>query len=428
MRSTLLYACLSIGILHAETIDLATALRLAGASPIELQIAQQQLIEAQGIEQQRVLGFIPTLSIGFGYKNHQGAIQDVAGSVFNASKQAYNLGATASLDLELGEAWYQRLSAKQQTAAAGKNVDAIRLTTQAQAAAAYFDLVRAQAAIAIAQEAVRISEDYGKQISGAVASGVAFKGDALRVQVQTRRNQLKLEKAKGAAKQASVALAAILRLDPGTNLEPADREPQPIKPVQAKGDVAALTAKALAQRPELAEQLAQLSAAAHQRDAAIKGPWVPRVSAQAFGGALDGGTGSRTRGLDDSQDYIIGLSWKIGSGGLFDRGRRQVAEAKLKQVELGQAKVREAIVAQVVAAHENAKALAQEVVAARAAVTAAEENNKLTRERQEFAVGIVMETILAEQELTQARTEYLDAVTSNNAAQYLILRSIGQLE
>ncbi|MDB6117782.1 MAG: hypothetical protein JWO08_1563 [Verrucomicrobiaceae bacterium] len=37
-------------------------------------------------------------------------------------------------------------------------------------------------------------------------------------------------------------------------------------------------------------------------------------------------------------------------------------------------------------------------------VKAAEENNKLTHGRQKFAVDIVLETALAEQELTRART------------------------
>jgi len=84
-------------------------------------------------------------------------------------------------------------------------------------------------------------------------------------------------------------------------------------------------------------------------------------------------------------------------------------------------------VAEVVAANEQAKALAKQVEAAREGVKAAEENNKLTHERQEFAVGIVLETVLAEQELTRARTDYLNAVTAHNAAQYLLSKALGDL-
>ena len=412
--------------LHAEPIDLPTTLRLAGANAIEVQLAQQKLEEVRGNEQQRVLAFIPTLSVGVGYKNHQGAIQEVGGNVFDVSKNSTALGGTAALDLNLGEAIYQRLAAKQQAIAADKNIAAQRFTTQARAAAAYFELVRAQALVAVSEEAVRISQSYGQQVTNAVTAGVAFKGDALRVEVQTRRNQLDLEKAKGAMQQASVQLAAILRLDPAVGLRATEDEPRVLKLVSTNQNVKALTEKALAQRPELAQQLAALAAARHERDAAVKGPWVPTLTAQVFGGGLDGGTGSSARGMEDSEDYFVGLSWKIGAGGLFDRGRTRAANAKLKQVELVEAQVREAIVTEVMAAQEQAKALALQVEAAREGVKAAEENNKLTHERQEFAVGIVLETVLAEQELTRARTDYLTAVTAHNAAQYWLLKAVGE--
>ena len=392
-----------------------------------MQIAQQKLEEAKGVEQQHVLAFIPTLTVGMGYKNHEGALQDVAGKVFDVSKQSYSLGGTASLDLNLGDAWYKRLAAKQKAAAAASEVETQRLTSLARAAAGYFELVRAQSIVAVAEEAVRISEDYGKQVSSAVKAGVAFKGDALRVDVQTRRNQLDLEKAKGAAKQASVQLAAILRLDPVVTLRAAEGEPTGLKLVSANTDAAALVTKALAKRPELVKQQAEIAAARHSLQSAVKAPWIPSLTAQVFGGGFDGGTGGNTRGLRNSEDYFVGLSWKIGAGGLFDKGRTHAAEAKVKQAELESAQVKEAIIAEVVSAQEQARTLAKEVIAAREGVKAAEENNKLTHERQEFAVGIVLETVLAEQELTRARTDYLNAVTASNTAQYLLMRALGDL-
>jgi outer membrane protein TolC len=411
--------------LHAETIDLPSALRLAGANAIDVKLAEESLAEARADEQQRTLAFLPVLTVGAGYKNHQGAIQDVAGAVFDASKQSYTVGLSAGLELSLGEALYQRLASKQKSLAADQNVASERLVRQVQAAAAYFDLVQANAAVAVAQQAVAISRDYGKQVSNAVTAGVAFKGDALRVDVQTRRNEVDLERARGALKQASVTLAEKLRLDPSLTLTPADGEPRVIRLVNADTQVKPLIEKALASRPELARELASIAALRAERDAVVKGPWVPTITAQAFGGGLDGGTGSNTRGIDDSQDYFVGLSWKIGAGGLFDKGRRLAAESRVRQAELGEIKIREAITAQVVAAAEQCKALSREVSAARAAVKAAEENNKLTQERQEFAVGIVLETVLSEQELTRARLDYLQAITQHNAAQYLLQQAVG---
>lgn len=413
--------------LGAETIDLPTTLRLAGANAIDVKLAEEGLAEARADEQQRTLAFLPVLTVGAGYKNHQGAIQEVGGNVIDVSKQSYTVGLGAGLELSLGEALYQKLAAKQKALAADKNVSSERLTRQVQAAAAYFDLVNAQASVGVAEQAVNISRDYGKQVTNAVGAGVAFKGDALRVDVQTRRNEVELERARGALKQASVNLAEKLRLDPSVTLTPADGEPRLIKLVNADTNVKPLIDKALASRPEIARELASIAALRAERDAAVKGPWVPTLTAQVFGGGLDGGTGSNTRGLDDSEDYFVGLTWKIGAGGLFDKGRRLAAESRVRQAELNEAKAREAIAAQVVSAAEQCKALAREVTAAREAVKAAEENNKLTHERQEFAVGIVLETVLAEQELTRARLDYLQAVTQHNAAQYLLQQAVGTL-
>src|SRR5260370_1759937 len=60
------------------------------------------------------------------------------------------------------------------------------------AAQGYFELARAQGIVEVAQEALRISSDYQKQLHEAVGAGIAFKGDELRVQVQTERYQIAL--------------------------------------------------------------------------------------------------------------------------------------------------------------------------------------------------------------------------------------------
>jgi outer membrane protein TolC len=427
MRTALLFT-LAATTLHAESINLPTVLRLAGAETIQVKRAEEKLAEAQAEEQQRVLAFLPTLTVGAGYRNHQGALQDVVGTMLEVDKHSYNLGATAGFDLSIGEAVYRRLAAKQKAVAASKEVAAQKLAMQVRAAMAYFDLVRAQASIGVAQEAVNISRDYGKQVMSAVEAGVAFKGDALKVDVQTKRNEVELERARGLVKQGSVALAEALRLDPSGALIAADTEPKALELVDTSVAVKGMIDKALAARPELARELATITAVKAERDAVVKGQWVPTLTAQAFGGALDGGIGGATQGLRDSADYFVGFGWKIGAGGLFDKGRRRAAESRLRQAELNEQQTKESITADVVAAVERAKALASEVKAAREAVKAAEENNKLSRSRQEFAVGIVLETVVSEQDLTRARLEYLEAVTAHNAAQFALQQTLGAVE
>ncbi len=65
------------------------------------------------------------------------------------------------------------------------------------------------------------------------------------------------------------------------------------------------------------------------------------------------------------------------------------------------------------------------VTFAERALTAAEATLRLTRERKEFAVGIVLENIQAEQELTRARNDYLGLIAEYNKAQYGLIKAVG---
>ena len=59
------------------------------------------------------------------------------------------------------------------------------------------------------------------------------------------------------------------------------------------------------------------------------------------------------------------------------------------------------------------------------AIEAAEQSLNPARERRAFAVGEALENILAEQDITRARLDYLGVVTEHNGAQFLLRRAIG---
>jgi len=58
---------------------------------------------------------------------------------------------------------------------------------------------------------------------------------------------------------------------------------------------------------------------------------------------------------------------------------------------------------------------------------AAEEDLLLGQRRKEFAVGVVLETIQAEQDLNRARLHYLKAVAEFDKAQYMLHKATGKL-
>jgi hypothetical protein len=69
---------------------------------------------------------------------------------------------------------------------------------------------------------VGISKEYEHQLGQAVAIGIAFKGDELRVHVQTDGEWLLVRRAQEEQRVAAARLAQTLHLDPAVNLVPSD--------------------------------------------------------------------------------------------------------------------------------------------------------------------------------------------------------------
>src|SRR5262249_16060879 len=103
------------------------------------------------------------------------------------------------------------------------------------------------------------------------------------------------------------------------------------------------------------------------------------------------------------------------------------AESGLRLAALSHDKLREELTRQAVVAFTHWQSLSDQLALTTAALTAAEESLRLAQQRKEFAVGVVLETIQAEQDLTRARRDYLKTIGELNKVQYELLRITGGL-
>ena len=299
-------------------------------------------------------------------------------------------------------------------------------TTHA-AAQSYYDLAKAKAIVEVVKETLSISRDYQKQLHEAVGAGIAFKGDELRVQTQSERYQLALRQALEQQRVTAARLAQILHLDSSVELVPQDTDLVPLTLIETNTALDALVQQALRSRPELKQSQALVIAARDARNGAVYGPLVPSLGAQAFVGGLGGGKNDSTGNFGESEDYFIGLGWRIGPGGLFDFGRLHASKARLETVKLSGEKVRDEITRQVVESQTRVQSLLDQLATAKQSLATAGETLRLTRERKQFGVGVVLEDIQAQQELIRARSDYLNAVAEFNKAQYGLTKAVGGL-
>jgi outer membrane protein TolC len=410
-------------------IDLSTALRLAGANAVDVQIARERLNAAKAVAISTLSQMLPWLSAGTTYRRHGALIQDVVGNILNADKESYTVGPAVNLQADVGDTLFRTLAARQAARAADWQVATQQQEVQLRAAQAYFDLLEAQALVAAATDSLDISRTYEGQLHRAVEAGIAFKGDELRVKVQAQRSQLTLQQAKEQQRIQSARLAEILRLDPGVELVANDVELAPLAVTSSEDrPIAALVQQAVSARPEIAEAHSLVEAATQTEKAAVYGPLIPTVTGQAFLGGLGGGkeTGPSTFGA--SRDYFATIGWRIGPGGLFDVGRVRASRARLAEAKWNVEKLKDSVARQVVEARTRVDSQEQQLQTAKEAMAAAEEALRLTRARQQFEVGVVLENILAEQDQARARQDYARALGEFNKAQYALSRALGRLD
>jgi outer membrane protein TolC len=410
-------------------IDLPTVLRLVGARNLDIQIARERQTEAQANQHSAVEQFFPWVAPGFSYHRRDGVAQAVpSGVISDAHFQSYSPGASLTAQLVLGDAIFNSLAAKQLVKASDQALETQRQDSILTAAQGYFGLVKAKALVGVVNDAIRISQNYQEQLHAAVGSGIAFRGDELRVQSQTEHYRITLEQALEDERVAGVHLAQTLHLDSTVVLAPQETGLAPVVLFTTNANMQNLVEQAVRARPELKQSQAFLAATRAAKNGAVYGPLIPSVGAQVFGGGLGGGPDGGPGNFGAEGDYTVGLSWRIGPGGLFDSGRIDSSKARLVAAQLADAKLKDIVTSQVVASFVRMKSTAAQIQLAESNLNTASETLRLTQQRKQYGVGIVLEDIQAQQALTQARSDYVTAMAEHNKAQYGLNKAVGSLD
>lgn len=407
-------------------IDLNTTLRLAGAQNLDVQIAREQLKQAEANRSSALEQFFPSVNPGIGYHRRDGVAQGVpSGLVTNAHYQSYYPGVTLTGQVTLGDAIYNALVAKQLVKANDQALEAQRADSTLAAAQAYFELARSKALVGVVAEAINVSRAYQNQLHEAVNAGIAFKGDELRVQTQTEQYEINMQQAVEQQKVASANLAQVLHLDSRIELVPQETELIPITLLDTNSSMDSLVVQAMKFRPELHQSHSLIAAAKDTQNGALYGPLIPSLGGQVFGGGFGGGPDGGPSRFAGAADYTVGLNWRIGPGGLFDKGRINTSKAQLATAQLSELKLKDAITTEVVSTLARVHSTSAQIELAKKNLETAAETLRLTRQRKQFGVGVVLEDIQAQQALNQARSDYFTAIAEFDKAQFALNRAVG---
>jgi outer membrane protein TolC len=434
-----------------QPIDLANALRLAGARDLDIATARQRVCQALGdLDQARGL-WLPSLFTGPTYYRLDGQVQAINGQIITTSRQSLFVGTTASLAnsfpaappgsgfpplnslsgvLRISDAIYEVRAARRVIAANQAGVGVATNNALLAAAEAYFDLQQASGELAIAREAADNAALLAEITASFARSGAGLEADHRRILTELRGRERAIRAAAGRLKIASANLIRALVLDPHVVVAPVEPAETIIRLVPDDLSLDDLIALGWRCRPELAQAQEQVQAAIlHLKQARLR-PFVPSLAVTYAGGGFGGGQNTFFGNFNTRGDFAASLFWDLRGFGVIDRGVMRRREAERRTADLDLVRVEAQVANDVVAAHEARAAASAQMDEARRALAEAMESLRLNLTNIRRGAGLPgatrpIEVLQPIQALARARADYLLAVLAYDRAQFRLYRALG---
>ncbi|MBI1346268.1 TolC family protein [bacterium] len=420
------------------TLNLGNVLHLADSQNPNVAVARERINEAYARVERAETLWIPSLRAGLNYNHHEGAIQDVAGNVFNTTRSSFygGMGANAVgagspavpgvvAQFHLTDAIFQPKITAHQASARQFGATAARNDTLRDAAVAYLELVRAEHALAIAREALANTEKLTDLTRQYAETGQGLQSDHQRSEAELALRQEELVSREETVQVASARLAQVLHADPSVLIQSGEPSVIPLEVMTLDGGPASYVATGLSRRPELAEQRHLVCEAVERLRREKYAPLVPSVLLGMSYGGMGGGLGSSIVNSNDRWDADAVAYWEIRNLGFGERAARDETSSMQRQAQMREVAIMDRVASEVAEAHAQVTKRQQRIELTRRGVEAAQKSYALNVQRIENAQGLPIETLQSIQALATAQRAYLNAVVDYNVAQFELSRAIG---
>lgn len=424
-------------------IDLTTALRLAGANNLQIEIAAERIQEAYArLAGARAL-WIPSINAGVGYNKHDGRIQETEGAILEVSRGSLFAGGGALLsgapltggsggparffvDISPVDIYFEPLAARQLANAAHAEHVVTFNDTLLEVAVAYLELQRRQWLVAVAEEAVKNADELVRLTETFAKEGTGLEADAARARADRADRRQQLLEAQERVRVVSAELARLLRLDSQVTLFAVEHAPAPIALIEEDLSLPELVEQALSTRPELSRHQALVAETVQRMRQEQLRPWLPNVHLGASAGGYGGGEGSHLGRFSGRSDFDVLAVWELRNLGYGNRALQRERESRHRQAYLAYEQTVERIAAEVAQAFQQVRFRKGQIEQARLQVESAQAALPLNFEGIRGGELRAIEAQQAIAALAEARQRYLQAVIAYNQAQFGLLRALGE--
>ena len=413
--------------MHREllAVDLPTVVRVARSQSIDVRQARLRVEAAAGRYESSVGAIFPAFSPGASFEHIEGSVRGIEGPLLAADFTSFTTAALVQWVLNPGRVVYDVVAARRRLEASENQERHVVQETTRAAAVQYYDLVLAQARLAVAQRSVSESEELLRITRLRQQAGTGLEADRLRAEADLARRRQDLALALNAFYEASVALAVTLRLDPTVTLVPRPNELPQVALVSDELDIDRLLSLAVQWREDLRGVRTLIAAVAADRTGIGWGGLGPQVQVGYQYGGISSDTPDRNFGLREQRRLSASAGWSFS---LATLGQLKTAGALEKQAALEAERQLDLVRAQVVRASQASATNAALVPMAKQQLAATEEALRLAQANLRAGTMLTVDVLQAEDAADEARVRYAAAVVRYNQSQVNLLAALGLID
>src|SRR5215467_7091421 len=259
-------------------VDLPTTVRLATARNIDIQAAQERVAASRGAYEASIGMIFPSITPNVTAIGLQGAVSTPAGFVVQSFNHVFPI-ALLQWIINPGQVAYDIIASKRRLEASDQLDLAVEQETMRTAAVQYYDVVLAQAQVAVARRSLEEAEELLRIERLRQQTGTGLPVDELRAQAALAARQQNLLIALNGFYTASVALTVTLHLDPTVMLVPQGGSVKQATLVRENLSIDRMLVIATRYRPDLEAIRTLVAAAEADEGATIWGGLGPQINA-----------------------------------------------------------------------------------------------------------------------------------------------------
>lgn len=420
------------------TLSLGAILQLTDSRNPNIALARERINESYARVERAQALWLPSLRAGLNYNHHEGAIQDVAGNVFQTNRSAFGGGLGANMygaaspgvpgvlaQFHLSDAIFQPKIASHQASSRQFGATAARNDILRDATVAYLELVRAERGLAIATETLKNTEKLVGITRDYAQTGQGLQSDYQRMETELAIRQEESTAQQEAVQVASARLAQILHADPSVAIATGEPVVTPLDIMAVEDSAASYVVLGLSRRPELAEQKHLVCEAVERLNREKYAPLIPSVLLGLSYGGMGGGLGTSIVNTGQRLDADAVAYWELRNFGVGDHAARGEAASVARQAQMREVAQLDRVAREVTEAHAQVIQRKRRLAVAEKSISSAVRSYELNLERIKNAQGLPIEALQSIQALNTARRAYLNAVVDYNIAQFELSRATG---